>query len=104
MESGPLEASTKELPSNGLSSSSSSRSTRGLLDGLLIGVDDRHKGSAFDVPTPKSLQNTVAWTPVQTMNFTKASLMKKHIMQAKRNARIKNTSNYIKSKCTQGGK
>ena len=104
MESGPLEASTKELPSNGLASSSSSRSTRGLLDGFFTGVDDRHKGSAFDVPTPKSLQNTVAWTPVQTMNFTKASQMKKHIMQAKRNARIKNTSNYIKSKCTQGGK
>ena len=72
---------------------------------LLVSMThDRHKGSAFDVPTPKSLQNTVAWTPVQTMNFTKASLMKKHIMQAKRNARIKNTSNYIKSKCTQGGK
>ena len=73
MESCPFEASTKELPSNGLSSSSSSRSRQGLLGGLFIGVDDRHKGSALDVPTPTSLQETVAWTPVNKINFTRES-------------------------------
>ncbi len=102
MESCPFEASTKELSSNVLSSSCSSRSRRGLLGGTFKGVDDRHKGSALDVPTPKSLQDTVAWTPVAKINFTKESLMKQHIMKAKRNARI--LTNYIKSKCTEGSR
>lgn len=33
------------------------------------GVDEKYKGSAVDVPTPKSLQDTVAWTPVTKSNF-----------------------------------
>ncbi len=68
----------------------------------LKGVDDRHKGSALDVPTPKSLEETFAWTPVTKIYFTKESLMKQHIMKAKRNAR--KLTNYIKSKCTEGGR
>ena len=57
-----FEAATDELPSNGSSSSSgsSSRSRRGLFEGLFA----KHEGSAVDVPTPKSLEDTVAWTPV----------------------------------------
>lgn len=77
------DASTTELSSNISSSSCSSRSRRGLLGGLFKGVDDRHKGSALDVPTPKSLQETFAWTPVAKNNFTKESLMKQHIIKAK---------------------
>ncbi len=97
MESCPFEACTKEL-----SSSCSSKSRRGLLGGLFKGVDDRHKGSALDIPTPKSLEETCTWTPVAKINFTKESLMKQHIMKAKRNAR--KLTNYIKSKCTEGGR
>ncbi len=67
MESCPFEDCTKELSSNVLSSSCSSKSRRVLLGGLFKGVDDRHKGSALDVPTPKSLEETFAWTPVAKM-------------------------------------
>ncbi len=102
MESCPFEACTKELSSNVLSSSCSSKSRRGILGGLFKGVDDRHKGSALDVPTPKSLEETFAWTPVAKIYFTKESLMKQHIMKAKRNAR--KLTNYIKNKCTEGGR
>lgn len=71
------------------------------MGGLFKAVDDRHKGSALDVPTPKSLQETFAWTPVAKNIFTKESPIKLHIMKAKINAR--KLTNYMKSKCTEGG-
>lgn len=58
--------SIDELPSKGLSSSSSS-SKRGLLHGLFIGVEVRNgcdAVKAVEVPTPKSVQDTVFCVPL----------------------------------------
>lgn len=44
-------------------------SMQGLFEGRFTGVDENWKGAAVGVPTPKSVQDTVAWTPVIKSKF-----------------------------------